>query len=214
MALIQSLKEQKFVFSKNLNEDSFTDLSDVLTKGQSAAWGIAKFALECLMDEEIEVIASYDDVDKEAFDRDLKLVDDLKEGLITSYAYLAGALSVSIILNADDMSDSEIMDLFKRFDKLIVNNIRHHAGRDANDNRLGTYGTIYFIFAESSKARRFNDNLLKKCYESHLIKSAYTSAVTIDCQSGTLTQGRAAFGLKWNGGGNCSMIKKKISEVL
>ncbi len=213
--LVHALTEQKYSFSKELNKDSFTQLSDLLTKGQSTAWDVTKFAVECIFDESIDdPTSTYTNIDKAAFARDLKKVDDLHEGLITSYTYQAGSLAVVTILDADRMSSSSILEFFKKFDDMIVNVLRKHTGKVSGDTSAGTFGTVFFMFSDSSHAQNFNDNLLKKCYESHFMKSTYSSAVTVDCQSCTLTRGKGPLGMKWKGGINFSKIEKILDEVV
>ena len=215
VALIHALKEQRYFFSKEFNEDSFTQLSELLTDGQKTAWGVTKFALGFIFDEDLDdPSSSYANVDKDAFNRDLKSVDDLHSGLITSYSYQAGSLSIATLLDADHMSDSEILDFFKNFDDLIVNVLRKHTGRLSTGTDGATYGTVFFLFDDSHKVQKFNEKLLKKCYESHFMKMAYASAVSVDCQSRTLTRGKGALGMKWKGGIDYSKIEKILDEVV
>ena len=153
---------------------------------------------------------SYDHIDKSSFQRDLNKVQEyVSEEMLFAYGYKSGNLSIIGIIFADSLNDNDLRSIFSRLDESILNTMRKHVGHVYGGNNGGTWGTMMVVFSDSNKARHFNDNI-STYYNSHFLKSCSVSSICIDCASNTLTQGKAALGLKWRAGLDIEAFRRDI----
>lgn len=197
--LINALRDQDFSFSESLFKDAFVERYNFQT-------GTKKMMLDMLQSINKHIV-SYDHIDKSVFDQDFRrFQQSVDEKMLFSWGYKSGALCIIGIMFADNMSDSEIKSLFSRLDDGVTNIMRNHTGRVSGGNAGGTYGTMMLVFSDSNKAKRFN-NSIRDYYNSHFWKSTYISAMSIDCSSQTLTQGKAPLGGNWSCGVDVSLLR-------
>ena len=200
--LINALGNQEYSFSETLYSEAFVESFNY----QTGAKKVVSDALNSIN----KHIVSYDHIDKVAFNKDLKrFQQDVDERMLFAWGYKSGNLSIVGIMYADNLSDNEIKSLFKRLDNGVTDIMRHHTGHVAGGNNGGTWATMMLVFADANKARKFNANI-RDYYNSYFFKSTYISAVSVDCASETLTQGKAAFGASWQGGMDVSILKSQL----
>lgn len=200
--LINALSSQEYSFGEALYSDAFVESFNYQTG--------AKKAMSDALNSINKHIVSYDHIDKDAFDRDLhRFQQKVDERMLFGWGYKSGNLSIVGIMFADNLSDSDIKSLFNRLDDGVTNIMRHHTGHVAGGNDGGTWGTMMLVFADSNKARKFNARI-REYYNSYFFKSTYISAISIDCTSETLTQGKAAFGANWQGGMDVSVLRSQL----
>lgn len=205
VALMNALREQGFSFTSNISADSFNESWDFLPEKKKKVMDV----LHAVSDWTV----SYDKINHEAFSHDMLRLNELSQDLILSWAYKSGSLCVALILSGDKMSDDEIVRFFKRFDEVVVTDMSKHAGKGAMDTKLGTFGTLFVVFSDSVRSMRFRETCLKKCFESHFMKTVYCSTMMVDCPSGIIVQGKGTFGSKWSGGIEVSLVAGKLNDL-
>lgn len=205
VALMNALREQGFSFTSNISADSFNESWDFLPEKKREVMDV--------LHELSDWTLSYDKINQEAFSRDILKLNDLGQDLILSWAYKSGSLCVALILQGDKMSDEEIVRFFKQFDEVVVTDMSKHAGNGAMGTKLGAYGTLFVVFSDPIRSIRFRENCLKKCFESHFMKSVYCSTIMVDCTSGILVQGKGTLGSKWSGGIEVPLVADKLLNL-
>lgn len=214
VALADALAKQGYSFAANVSSEDFRGFWDLLS---SRTQKVGKFVTGMLdlfdLFDADGLNISYDSVDKEAFARDLAKISALRDDMLISWAYQAGTLCVNVILPVGKAQDSDLVDFFERFDDLVVKDMRKHVGRGHMDTKLGTYGTVFFVFPDSHGARHFEERSLKKCYGSHFLKETYCSSIIIDSSTGNVVQGRAVFGAKWTAGLKMNEIREALNKA-
>lgn len=200
--LIKSLGDQEYSFDDALYSGAFVEKFDYQT-------GAKKIISETLQSVNKHIV-SYDHIDKDAFDRDIRrFQQNVDERMLIAWGYKSGALSIVGIMYADNLSTGEINSLFSKLDDGVTNIMKNHTGYVAGGNDGGTYGTMFLVFSDSNKARLFN-NSIRDYYSSHFFKATYISAMCLDCASETLTQGKAAFGASWQGGMDVASLRRQL----
>lgn len=199
--LIKSLQDQGYSFEESLHASAFEE-----SFGYQS--GIKKMASN-LLQSITKNLVSYDHIDKAAFVRDYKrFQQNIDDRMLFTYAYKSGALSIVGIIYADDLSINELKSIFNKLDDGVTNVMKAHVGQ-ANGQDAGTYGTMLLVFENTNKARNFNSSI-RNYFSSHFMASTYISTITVDCQSSTLTQGKAGLFGKWQGGMDVSTLKNKL----
>lgn len=202
MNLINALGNQEYSFSEALYSDAFVEKFNYQTG--------AKKVVSDVLNSINKHVVSYNHIDKAAFDNDLRRFQlAVDEKMLFAWGYKSGNLSIVGIMFADNLNERDIKSLFNRLDNGVTNIMRHHTGHVAGGNNGGTWGTMMLVFEDANKAQKFNANI-REYYNSYFFKSTYVSAVSIDCTSETLTQGKAAFGASWQGGMDVSILKRQL----
>ena len=118
-----------------------------------------------------------------------------------------GLISVVGIVLIPDLSQINIKSVFSRFDEVVLNMLRKY--NPWNSDNGVTFGTLMFLFEHSEDAHIFNSTI-RKNYSTHAYKNTFVSAISIDCETETLTQGRSGLCFKWNGGIDVPKLKEHI----
>lgn len=202
LKLVDALGHQNFSVSEKLYKEGFLeDYSYLSGNKQKLYTAISKFN---------QKFVNYDHIKFDEFESDLRVLQQrVSEKMLFAWGYQSGSLCLIGMIYADNFSGKEIESLFSRLDDGITNVMRKHVGKVFNGENGGLYGTMMLIFSDSNKSRSFNSNI-KKYYNSHFWKQTYVSTVTIDCDSETLTVGKAAMGMNWNGGLDMSTLRKDV----
>lgn len=206
LRLVNGLNHQEFNFSEKLFTDAFNEEYEYLT-------GTKKKVYQALNDWFSDKgLVSYSHIDKEQFQSDLECFQrNVDERMLLSWGYKMGSLAIVGIMYADHIGHDELKAIFSRFDDGLVNTMRKHVGNVSQDTAAGVFGTMILIFADPEKARSFN-NRIKDFYSSHFWKKTYSSVLTVDCVSETLTQGKHLMGRKWDGSIEIAALKKSLFE--
>ena len=118
-----------------------------------------------------------------------------------------GLMSVVGIVLIPDLSYIDIKSVFNRFDEVVLNMLRKF--NPWNNDNGGTYGTLMLLFERSEDAQRYNSSI-RNNYSAHISKNTIISAISIDCETETLTQGRSGLCFKWNGGIDVPKLKEHV----
>ena len=118
-----------------------------------------------------------------------------------------GLMSVVGIVLIPDLSQINIKSVFSRFDEVVLNMLRKY--NTCNSDNAVTFGTLLFLFEHSEDAQIFNSTI-RKNYSAHAFKNTFISTISIDCETETLTQGRAGLCFKWNGGIDVPKLKENV----
>lgn len=206
--LINALKNQGYSFEEYIHTDAYHE-------NFSHQSGIKKLVSNALQSINKNIV-SYNNIDRKSFEADYRRFQQaVDDQMLFSWAYKSGSLSIvgiidaSNLLDAREMNDSVLHTIFSRLDNGVTNIMRKYVGQ-LNGQDLGTYGTMIVLFDNHSNAQYFN-SIIRDFYSSHFMKSTYISAISIDCVSQTLTQGKAAlFGAAWQGGMDISHIRQAL----
>lgn len=203
--LITALNEQHFSFENNITNNSLIDDYGNPTGVRKVVSGI----LQSINDE----LISYENIDKEAFSRDLlRFKEKVDDRMLIGWGYSFANLSLVGIMHGDHLYDNEILNIFTRFEEGVYNIMRYHVGK-TNDCDAATFGTLIMLFQDSSRAEHFNEQISKQCYSSHFFKSVYCSTISIDCTRETMKLGKSGrFSYSWCGGLDISSLKKGLFE--
>lgn len=206
--LIKALQTQGYSFEDYIHADAYNENFNYQS-------GIKKVASNIIQAVNNPII-SYNNINKETFNADfLRFQQSVDDQMLFSWAYKSGALSIVGIIDGSDlldsrkMNDSILFTIFSRFDNGVTNIMRKYVGQ-ANGQDLGTYGTMIVLFNDQANAQYFN-LIIRDFYSSHFMKSTFISAISIDCVSQTLTQGKSGlFGAPWQGGIDVTNIKQTL----
>lgn len=118
-----------------------------------------------------------------------------------------GLVSVVGVVQISDSDQIDIKSVFCRFDEVLMNMLRKY--NPWNNDNGGTYGTLMCLFEHSGDAQRFNGTI-RKNYSAHAFKNTFVSTISIDLETGTLTQGRSGLCFKWDGEIDVPKLKEHI----
>lgn len=203
LRLVNGLKHQDFNFSEKLFPEAFIEDYEYLT-------GTKKKVYVVLNKLFVEGTVSYEHVNKEEFQGDLeRFQNSVDQRMLLSWGYKSGNLVIIGILYADSLSDNEKKSIFTRFDEALVKIMRKHVGRLAANTKGALYGTVMLVFKDPAKAQQFNPTI-NDYYNSYFWKKIYTSMMTLDSESMTLTQGKGPMGIKWHGAIDIKELRKSL----
>ena len=199
--LIAGLEQQEYYFSDEIKSGMFVENYEYFSGAKKKiAKLVAKFNASTV---------TYGDWTKDEFDKALvEMNENLDDRMLLTWGFKSGSFTMIGIIFADNINESDLKAIFSKLDAEVLK-MRKFSGKGVQGNKLGTYATFMPVFGDSAKARSFNANI-KKFYESHMLKGAYTSTISFDCADESVTVGKAALGLKWSGG----IAVKELCEAM
>jgi hypothetical protein len=100
------------------------------------------------------------------------------------YKFILGSISIFTAIEADALSDGEILQIVSTFDDCLLKTTQFAAQRAAYFGRKQQAGSIngslMFIFFDSLRASDFRERLQKQCYTRHFRKMTYLYALAVD----------------------------------
>jgi hypothetical protein len=104
------------------------------------------------------------------------------------FKFLLGSIIILTAVEADDLSDEQILAVARTFDESLVNTTKYVAQRSCFfgvwKQQAGTVtGSLLFVFWDSAKAAHFNKTLQSQCFTKHFRKMTYLHPYAVDVSS-------------------------------
>lgn len=118
----------------------------------------------------------------DAFRKDIDKVYEYAE--LVFYKFVLSQPVIVALVDADDKSSPELINLAREFDQSILSFLKH-TGR-LGIVKMGATGILFFVFSDADRTERFIQNDQKKCKISHVWKKTYVVPWAIDLSTGII----------------------------